>query len=167
MITRFIRRALGLPTPENVFFSFHYERDIWRVNQVRNSWVTHHPNQRPFFDKSLWDEAYGAGDWAIQELIDEALMDTEVTAVLIGQQTFGRRWVRYEIEESIRRNNALLAIEIHNCKTQLGRRDRRGRNPFEEFDLEYDVPLYNWIEDDGPKEFSEWIREAPRARDIV
>jgi len=23
-----------------VFFSFHYERDIWRASIVRNSWVT-------------------------------------------------------------------------------------------------------------------------------
>lgn len=23
-----------------VFFSFHYERDIWRANQVRNRWIT-------------------------------------------------------------------------------------------------------------------------------
>ena len=23
-----------------VFFSFHYERDIWRVNQVRHTWIT-------------------------------------------------------------------------------------------------------------------------------
>ena len=23
-----------------VFFSFHYERDVWRANVVRKSWVT-------------------------------------------------------------------------------------------------------------------------------
>ena len=22
------------------FFSFHYKNDVWRANQVRNSWVT-------------------------------------------------------------------------------------------------------------------------------
>ena len=33
--------------------------------------------------------------------------------VLIGQQTWLRPWVRYEIAESIRRKNGLLGIYIH------------------------------------------------------
>ena len=29
----------GPQAARRVFFSFHYQRDIWRVNQVRNHWV--------------------------------------------------------------------------------------------------------------------------------
>ena len=37
-----------------VFFSFHYERDIWRANVVRNSWLTKDREAAGFFDASLW-----------------------------------------------------------------------------------------------------------------
>ena len=33
-----------------VFFSFHYERDHWRANVVRNSWVTKDRESAGFFD---------------------------------------------------------------------------------------------------------------------
>ena len=54
-----------------VFFSFHYERDIWRANQVRNSWVTQPDRESAgFFDASLWEEAKRKGDAAIKKMID-------------------------------------------------------------------------------------------------
>ena len=67
------------------FFSFHYERDIWRVNQVRYSWLTK-PNREEagFWDASLWEKTKLKGDKAIKNLIDEGLNNTSVTAVLIG-----------------------------------------------------------------------------------
>ncbi len=33
-----------------VFFSFHYERDVWRAGQVRNSWVTKDREEAGFWD---------------------------------------------------------------------------------------------------------------------
>ncbi len=30
--------------PRRVFFSFHYQRDIWRVNVVRNHWIAKDTN---------------------------------------------------------------------------------------------------------------------------
>lgn len=39
------------------FFSFHYQRDIWRVNQIRNiSNITGY-SAAGFQDASLWEEA--------------------------------------------------------------------------------------------------------------
>ncbi len=40
-----------------VFFSFHYERDIWHANVVRNSWITQDREAAVFWDASLWEEA--------------------------------------------------------------------------------------------------------------
>ena len=33
-----------------VFFSFHYKNDVWRANQVRNSWVTQGKEAAGFID---------------------------------------------------------------------------------------------------------------------
>lgn len=69
------------------FFSFHYERDIWRANVVRNSWVTQNREAAGYFDASLWEEAKKKGDGAIKAMIDSALINTSVTVVLVGQET--------------------------------------------------------------------------------
>ena len=48
--------GLRIPQKRRVFFSFHYQNDIWRVNQVRNSWRYQHEQQREaegFFDGSV------------------------------------------------------------------------------------------------------------------
>lgn len=40
-----------------VFFSFHYQRDIWRVNQIRNIGEIVGTAAVGFHDASLWEEA--------------------------------------------------------------------------------------------------------------
>ena len=44
-----------------VFFSFHYDNDIWRANQVRNANVVAGSDIAGFFDHSEYEEAKKAG----------------------------------------------------------------------------------------------------------
>ena len=88
-----------------VFFSFHYDADITRAQRVRNSWVTQRWTReekvaRGFFDAGLWESAKTQGRTAIERLIDQGLVNTSVTAVLIGAETYSRDYVMYEIRES-------------------------------------------------------------------
>ncbi len=113
----------------NVFFSFHYE-DVFRVNQIRNSYRFKGSAVAGFRDASLWEEAKKKGDRAIKAMIDRALDRTTVTCVLIGQNTHQREYVEYEIQESAQRGNGLIGIRIHNIKDQNGRTDWfAGRTP--------------------------------------
>lgn len=50
------------------FFSFHYQRDIWRANVVRNSGVVIGSSAAGFQDASLWEEAKKKGDTEIKKL---------------------------------------------------------------------------------------------------
>ena len=59
-----------------VFFSFHYQRDIWRVNQIRNIPNVTGTAAAGFQDASLWEEAKIKGDASVKKLIDEGLMNT-------------------------------------------------------------------------------------------
>ena len=48
------------------FFSFHYQKDIFRANVVRNHWITQRDsnkkyNTRLFWDGSLWEEVKRKG----------------------------------------------------------------------------------------------------------
>jgi hypothetical protein len=115
-----------------VFFSFHYERDVWRANVVRNSWVTQPDREDAgFIDASEFEEIKRQGEKAVKQWIDNQLKGTSVTIVLIGTETYLRDWVRYEIVKSFDRRNGLLGIYIHNIKDQSGRTDVKGSNPFE------------------------------------
>jgi hypothetical protein len=101
-----------------VFFSFHYSEDCWRANQVRNANVVHGADVAGFFDHSEYDDARAGGDAAIRRMILRHLEGTSVTVVLIGTYTAGRPWVRFEIAESIKRNNGLLGIRVNHLFNQ-------------------------------------------------
>jgi hypothetical protein len=103
-----------------VFFSFHYDNDIWRANQVRNANVVAGSDVAGFFDHSEYNEAKKTGKEAIRRMILRHLKNTSVTVVLIGTETATRPWVKYEIEQSVAQNNGLLGIYIHHLKNQRG-----------------------------------------------
>src|SRR5688500_16738359 len=100
------------------FFSFHYERDAWRAGQVRNAYVTQ--DAAGSVDYADWEAVKSRGDAAIKKWIDDQLVGTSVTVVLIGAETATREYVQYEIRQSIARGNGLLGIYIHNVKNSSG-----------------------------------------------
>lgn len=126
----------------HVYFSFHYERDIWRANQVRNSGVSLGPRSAGFSDRSLWEEAKTKGRAALEQMIEDGLHGTSATVVLIGRQTSQREWVDFEIERSIARGNAVVGVRIHHLKDGRGRRDGPGLVPPRL--LAHEAPVYTW-----------------------
>jgi antiphage defense system Thoeris ThsB-like protein len=111
------------------FFSFHYQRDIWRMNIVRNSNMIEGAAAAGWHDASLWEEAKRQGDAAVKRLIDQGLERTTVTVVCIGAQTASRKYVDYEIDRSAQRGNVLLGVRIHHLKDRLGNTDMPGPIP--------------------------------------
>ncbi|WP_019199486.1 TIR domain-containing protein [Afipia birgiae] len=112
-----------------VFFSFHYQNDVWRVNQIRNLPNIIGTAAAGFKDASLWEESKRKGDAAIQGMIDKALHGTSVTVVFIGSDTAGRKFINYEIQKSIDRGNGLVGIQINQLKGQDGQTDFLGKTP--------------------------------------
>ena len=99
--------------PRKVFFSFHYD-DVTRANVVRNSdqITRRYRKGARFYDMSLWEEAKKQGFRAVTRMIDEGLHGSSVTCVLIGQHTWQRPYVRYEILKSVARGNGILGVRI-------------------------------------------------------
>lgn len=111
------------------FFSFHYQRDIWRVNIVRNSNMIDGAAAAGWHDASLWEEAKRKGDAAIKRMIDQALERTTATVVCIGAQTANRTYVDYEILKSKERGNFIIGVRINHLKDRFGQADTRGPTP--------------------------------------
>jgi hypothetical protein len=134
-----------LQMARRVFFSFHHDDDIWRANQVRNVNVVAGSHLAGFFDHSEYEVAKRTGKDGIQRMILSHLKDTTVTVVLIGTKTANRRWVKYEIEQSIARKNGLLGIYIHHLKDPNNPPSTRGAKPAVPQGV--DFPVYDWDKD--------------------
>ena len=138
-----------------VFFSFHYARDAWRVGIVRNSAVVGSYEKSPFYDKAEWEKLKLQGDQAIKNWIDRQLEGTSVTVVLIGAETYKRRWVKYEIAKSIELGKGLLGINISGIKDSNGNTDTMGANP-----LPSTYPVYKWNHNNGAENLGRWVEAA-------
>lgn len=112
-----------------VFFSFHYQRDVWRVNQIRSIPNITGTAAAGFQDASLWEETKRRSGAAIKGLIDRALNNTTVTVVCIGAQTAGRTYINYEIDESIKRGNGIVGVQIHHLQDHNRHTDPAGYTP--------------------------------------
>ena len=116
----------------NVFFSFHYGNDSWRVQQIINMGIV---DGQKICNPNEWETIKRRSDDAIQKWIDENMRGRSCVVVLIGSQTANREWVQYEIEKAWNDGKALLGVYIHGLKNQYGAVDRQGKNPFDNFSL--------------------------------
>jgi hypothetical protein len=150
------RNEAEVTVARRVFFSFHYQNDVWRASQIRNAYIVEGTAAAGFQDASLWEEAKKKGDDAVKTLIDKGLENTTVTAVLIGAETANRKYVRYEIDQSHARGNGLLGVYIHMLKDQSGRTSAMGSVPAKLTEL--GAPVYQWDRD----RFGEWVEAAAK-----
>ena len=124
----------------SIFFSFHY-KDIssFRANVVRNSWVTMKDRTAKFLDKSMWEEAERKGTEALKKLIADGLRGTSVTVILVGSETYIRRWVRYEIVKSFTENKGIFSVHINRIRSTKEGVSARGPNPLDYLKLKVDA----------------------------
>jgi hypothetical protein len=158
-----------------VFYSFHYKPDGSRASQVRNIGVVE--GNTPAKDND-WETITKGGDAAIKGWINGQLDGRSCTVVLIGENTAGRKWIKYEIEKSWNDSKGVLGIYIHNLKDLSGAQARKGRNPFEDFTMKrdeaklstivktYDPPFLDSkaVYNHTSQNLSSWIEEAVRIR---
>lgn len=138
-----------------VFFSFEYS-DVTRAMVVRNSAVTKGKEAVGFIDAAEFEKLEKQGDSAVKAWIDGQLVGTSVTAVLVGVKTCTSKWVTYEIEQSIKRGNGLLGIDISKIKDLNGNTtDRCGRIPT-------GYSFYLWNNDKGYENIGDWIEKAAK-----
>jgi hypothetical protein len=136
-----------------VFFSFDY-RHVWKVNQIRNLPNVIGTAAAGFKDASLWEEAKKKGDKVIKGMIDDALQNTSVTVVLVTRGTTQRKYINYEVDESLERGNGIVAVQIHHLKDQNGETGSPGAIPaqveangFKAYKYTNSDALAKWIEE--------------------
>ena len=107
-----------------------------------------------FQDSSLWEKSKKKGDKEIKSMIDEGLKNTSVTVVFVTYGTKDRKYINYEIDQSIARGNGLVAVQIHHLKDQNGETGSAGaipskieKNGFKAYKYTNKEALAKWIEE--------------------
>lgn len=156
-----------------VFTSFHYVPDNWRANQIRNMGKL---EGNSIATTNKWEEVTRGGSKAIQEWIDDNINGKSCVVVFVGENTAGRKWIKYEIEKAWKDGKGLLGIYVHNLKDSNGNQSEKGENPFEEFSvgskkLSSIVKCYNppfssstYVYDHIKENLEDWIEKAIEIR---
>lgn len=113
-----------------VFFSFHFSNDFWRVQEIRNMGAIE--GNKPV-SSSEWEEVKRKGDENIKNWINKAMNYRSCVVVLTGRYTANRKWINYEIKRAWEEGKGLVCVYIHGLKDQNGVQDTKGSNPFDNF----------------------------------
>jgi hypothetical protein len=156
-----------------IFYSFHYDNDCWRTQQVRN--IGFIEGSKPV-SANDWESVKSGGDSAIEKWITNQLDGRSCTVVLVGAETANRRWVRHEIIESWNSRKGVVGIRVHSLKDNDGNQNFAGPNPFDQITvgektLSSIVKLYRPTSSFSVEAYaaikngiSEWIEEAIEIR---
>jgi len=118
-----------MATKRQIFYSFHFDNDVMRVQQIRNMGVVE--GNTPI-SANEWETA-GKTPGGIEKWIDDNMKYRSCVVVLIGEETAKRPWVKYEIKKAWQDRKGLLGIHINNLKDPNTGTCLKGTNPFEQF----------------------------------
>lgn len=113
-----------------IFYSFHFDNDVMRVQQVRNMGVVE--GNTPVSPNN-WEEVKKKGTAAVEKWIDDNMSGKSCVVVLIGTDTHKRPWVTHEIKKAWEDGKGLLGIHIHNLTCPNNGKCTKGTNPFDQF----------------------------------
>jgi MTH538 TIR-like domain (DUF1863) len=160
-----------------VFYSFDYQRDAFRVQQVKNMGVL---AGQPILTSNRWEEVTGGTKSGIKKWIDAQMDGKSCVVVLIGRRTSEREWVGYEIKKAWQDGRGLVGVHIHNLADMNKLKSAKGSNPFWQFVVGrgnkrlstvvpvYDPPggtsssVYRWIEKNLPAMVEEGVSARNR-----
>lgn len=122
-----------MATKRQVFYSFHYQKDVRRVAQIRSIGAL---EDNKLVSSNDWEEVKKKGDAGIKEWIDDNMNNRSCVIVMVGEDTSKRKWVKYEIKKAWKDGRGVLGIYIHNIKCPNNGKSNKGANPFENFTLD-------------------------------
>jgi MTH538 TIR-like domain (DUF1863) len=113
--------------PRRVFFSFHFNNDYWRTQQVRNINAL---EGQALCTANDWEAVKRRGDAAVEKWIADQMHGTSCVVVLIGAETANRKWVLHEISRGWNDKKGVLGVRIHKLLDNNSRASSAGENPF-------------------------------------
>jgi hypothetical protein len=106
-----------------VYFAFSFS-DIVRVNNVRQIGKIEpreSTNARTFYGRSIWERRSIKNDEGLKTLMRNGVKYSSAVCVLIGAETWGSRWVKYEIARAVIDARGLFGIHINSLNHNVRR----------------------------------------------
>lgn len=125
-----------------VFYSFYYDRDAFRVQQVMNMGAL---EGQTLLNSQEWESVKRGGDQAIKNWIKSQMAYKSAVVVLVGAETANRPWVKYEITTAWNDKKPLVGVRIHGLADPKKGSDTPGLNPFEQIRLESGRTLADYV----------------------
>ncbi|KXU94745.1 molecular chaperone Tir [Stenotrophomonas sp. DDT-1] len=127
----------------NVFFSFHFNNDFWRTQQVRNMGSL---EGQKLYTANEWEDVKKNGSDEIEKWIDRSLIGKTCVVVLVGAETANRPWVITEIVKGWNSGKGVVGIRIDKLLDDDSRPSTAGLNPFDKVHLKSGtVPLSDHV----------------------
>jgi hypothetical protein len=139
-----------------VFFSFDY-KNVYKANKLKDLSGIQAVASAGFKDSELWDDQKVKGDLDVKHMIDSALENTTVSVILISNGATKRKYINYEIYQSLARGNGLVAVQIHVIPDEKGKLDKPGDIPSQIADNDFKAYKYT-----NQADLLAWIEEAAR-----
>ncbi|MDO1495482.1 TIR domain-containing protein [Pseudomonas putida] len=149
-----------------VFYSFHFDNDVMRVQQIRNMGVLEGVEPT---SPNVWEEIQRT-DQGVKDWIEDNLAGKSCLVVLIGSETADRKWVKYEIKRAWELGKTVVGVYIHRLNCPRNGYDTKGTNPFDQFTFKTNdgkivkplvyEPSYNDAYNDISGNLSMWIENA-------
>lgn len=114
-------------TKRQVFYSFHFDNDVMRVQLIRNMGLIEGDTPAT---ANEWEQLKKK-DGGQKKWIDDNMAYRSCVIVLIGEDTWQRPWVIYEIKKAMTEKKGLFGIYVHNLKHPTTGTCTQGRNPFD------------------------------------
>jgi hypothetical protein len=88
------------------------------------------PLMRSFYDRSIWESRNIRDEKTLKNLMRNAVQYSSAVCVLVGNETWQSRWVKYEVARAVIDSRGLLVVHI-NGLNHVKRRapDQLGYNP--------------------------------------
>jgi hypothetical protein len=110
----------------SVFFSFHFDGDFWRTQQVRNMGSL---EGQTLCAANVWEEVKRKGDASIEKWIADNMSGKSCVVALVGAQTANRPWVIHELSKGWNDGKGVLAIRVDRLLDSKGQSSIAGANP--------------------------------------
>ena len=161
-----------MATKRQIYFSFHYNNDVFRVQQIRNIGALE--ENKPVSPND-WEAVKKGGDKAIEKWIDDTMKYRSCVVVLVGEETHKRPWVKYEIQKAWNDKKGLVGIYIHNLKDPRTGKCTKGTNPFDQFTFNNGAKLSSTVScynpdvtdayNDIKNNIEKWVEKAIKDRE--
>jgi hypothetical protein len=135
---------------KNIYLSYKCD-DTDKACMIKNQLISQGFGVQGFDDTIDFYAIKHQGEAAVVAWIESQLFDSDITIVVLGQNTLESGWVELEIKQSLARGNQVIFVNMRN--------ETEHSSLVKDYcaTLASEAPLYHWQQDQGATDLHEWV----------